>query len=477
MHVSVIGSGYVGTVAAACFASVGHDVVAVEADKGKLAKLRRKKAPFYEPGLDDLLAEATEAHRLSFTDDFAVALERSEVVFICVGTPARPDGQPDMEAMEQVAREIGRNLRAPQVVVTKSTVPIGTGRWLRSAIEESLEVPGVPGLVEVASSPEFLREGQSVSDFLRPDRIVVGCDNDRARDLVVAVYEPIVEQAAAADPLRPKVPILRTGLTTAEMIKYASNAFLATKISFANEMARICDLVGADITEVTAGMGFDARIGNKFLNAGLGWGGSCFGKDILALIATAEDYGYQPRILAATLGVNGDQRHLVIEQLQRHLKTLRGLRVGVLGLVFKPGTDDLRDSAALDIIDGLTQRGAIVTAHDPMVHELPQHPGVRLVGDPYEVADGADAIVLATEWPDYLALDLVELRRRAAGSFFLDGRNVFRPERLAAVGFHHVGIGRGDAGVAAERALATSDHPDVVRDHLVGAVRSQTPAD
>lgn len=477
MHVTVIGSGYVGTVAAACFASVGHDVIAVEVDETKLAKLRRQKAPFYEPGLDELLAAAMEAGRLSFTDDFSVALARSEVVFICVGTPARADGQPDMESMEQAAREIGRNLRHPQVVVTKSTVPIGTGRWLRSAIAGSLEVPNAPGLLEVASSPEFLREGQSVGDFLRPDRIVVGCDNERARDLVVSVYEPIVEQAAAADPLRPRVPILRTGLTTAEMIKYASNAFLATKISFANEMAHICDLVGADITEVTAGMGFDTRIGNRFLNAGLGWGGSCFGKDILALIATAEDYGYKPRILSATLDVNGDQRHLVIEQLQRHLKTLRGLRVGVLGLVFKPGTDDLRDSAALDIIDSLTQRGAFVTAHDPMVHELPSHPAVRLVRDPYEVADGADAIVLATEWPEYLALDLVELRRRAAGSFFLDGRNVFRPGRLAAVGFQHEGIGRGGAGATARPLPSSVLEPNVVGDQLVGAASLETPGD
>jgi UDPglucose 6-dehydrogenase len=439
MKVSVIGSGYVGTVAAACFASVGHRVVAVEVSREKLGALQAGRAPFHEPGLNELLQATLEAGTLRFTASFAEALEASEVVFICVGTPAGADGHPDMTAMEEAARSIGRNLSTPQVVVTKSTVPIGTGRWLRSVIEESLAVPNTPGLVEVASSPEFLREGCSVEDFLHPDRVVVGCDDPASLELVVQVYQPILDQLGHD---RAVVPVLRTALTTAEMTKYASNAFLATKISFANEMARICDLVGADITEVTAGMGMDARIGPRFLNAGLGWGGSCFGKDILALISTAQEYGYQPRILDATLGVNGDQRHIVIEQLQRHLKTLRGLRIGILGLAFKPDTDDLRDSAALDIIDSLVQRGVVVTAHDPMVSELPNHPAVHLTKDPYAVADAADALVLATEWPEFLHLDLAELGHRVRGSLFFDGRNAFDPAAVEAEGFTYVGIGR-----------------------------------
>jgi UDPglucose 6-dehydrogenase len=367
-------------------------------------------------------------------------MEESEVVFICVGTPAGPDGHPDMHAMEQAARSIGAHVSTPLVVVTKSTVPIGTGRWLKSVIEESLAVPNTPGLIEVASSPEFLREGCSVQDFLHPDRVVVGCDDPVSLDLVVDVYRPVLDQESS--PGAQPVPVLRTALTTAEMTKYASNAFLATKISFANEMARICDLVGADVTEVTAGMGMDARIGARFLDAGLGWGGSCFGKDILALISTAEEYGYEPRILAATLGVNAGQRHIVIEQLQRHLKTLRGLRIGVLGLAFKPGTDDLRDSASLDIIESLVARGVVVTATDPMVTSLPHHPSVRIVKDPYEVADAADAIVVATEWPEFLALDLSDLRRRSRGSLFFDGRNAFSPAAVQAARFTYVGIGR-----------------------------------
>jgi UDPglucose 6-dehydrogenase len=440
MNISVIGSGYVGTVAAACFASVGHTVTAVEVDAAKLASLRLGMAPFFEPGLDELLDETVRGGRLTFTDDVTMAMENSQVVFICVGTPAGADGHPDMAAVEEAAVSIGRSMTTPHVIVTKSTVPIGTGRWLKSTLEELLGTSSASGMVEVASSPEFLREGSAVKDFLHPDRIVVGCDDLAALDLVSSVYQPFLDRSVAAG--RPPVPVLRTTLTTAEMTKYASNAFLATKISFANEMARFCEFVGADITEVTAGMGLDPRIGNRFLNAGLGWGGSCFGKDILALISTAEEYGYEPRLLQATLDVNDDQRHLVIEALQRHLKTLRGLRIGVLGLAFKPGTDDLRDSAALDIIDSLLERGVVVSAYDPMVSELPHHPSVHITRTPYEVGSAADAIVLATEWPDFGQLDLADLRRRARGSLFFDGRNFLDPSLVEEAGFQYLGIGR-----------------------------------
>ena len=439
-RVAVIGSGYVGTVVAACLAYIGHTVVAVEVDEHKLASLQTGSAPFYEPGLDALLCQALSAGRLRFTDDLTSAMSDSQITFICVGTPSGVDGRPDLSAMKAAAQSIARNLTTPHILVNKSTVPIGTARWLVSVIEETLGDPGAGELVRIVSNPEFLREGNSVEDFLYPDRIVIGSEYDEALDLLTDLYKPIIEQTFAGTrrPNEP-VPLVRTTLTTAEMAKYASNAFLATKISFANEMAHICDLVGADIGEVTAAMGHDPRIGGRFLKAGLGWGGSCFSKDILALIATAAEYGYSPRILEAALAVNHGQRRIVVEALLRHLKTLRGARIGVLGLAFKPGTDDLRDSAALEVVRVLSDREALVVAHDPMVAGVP---GVHTVGDPYDVANGADAIVVATEWPEYLGLDLAELRQRMRGTLFLDGRNAFTPGAVEAAGFCYVGIGR-----------------------------------
>jgi UDPglucose 6-dehydrogenase len=453
-NVAVIGTGYVGTVAAACLAHIGHTVVGVEVDDRKLLALRSGTAPFYEPGLGELLASGLSASRLSFTDNFASAMDHADIVFICVGTPSGPDGHPDLSAMKTVAQSIARNLTKPHIVVNKSTVPIGTGRWLVSVIEEEFGSPGASELVTVVSNPEFLREGHSVHDFLHPDRIVIGSDDSGALDVLTELYRPILEgQFVTTGTEKDAVPLIRTSLTTAEMTKYASNSFLATKISFANEMARICDMVGADITEVTAGMGLDARIGSKFLDAGMGWGGSCFPKDILALIRTASEYGYKPRILDAALAVNADQRRVVLDALLHHLKTLRGARIGILGLAFKPGTDDLRDSAALDVARMLSDREALVVAHDPMVNIVA---GVRTVDDPYDVANGADAIVLATEWPVYLGLDMSELRRRARGDLFFDGRNVFNPVSIRAAGFEYVGIGRGTGTSAKSTILPES---------------------
>lgn len=439
-RVAVIGTGYVGTVAAACLAHVGHQVVAVEVDQAKLASLAAGRAPFYEPGLDPLVAAGLASGRLRFTSDFPDAMRSSDIVFVCVGTPSGPDGNPDLSAVTAVAHTISANLDHPHIIVNKSTVPVGTGRWFRSLLEDRLPAEVVDSNVFMASNPEFLREGNSVYDFLHPDRIVLGSDHPEALEALSDLYAPILGQELPdgqghADP----VPLVLTNLTAAELIKYASNAFLATKISFANEMARICDFVGADVTEVTAAMGLDPRIGPRFLDAGLGWGGSCFPKDILALVTTASDYGYHPQILSAALAVNKAQRQVVLDAMLHHLKILRGARIGVLGIAFKPGTDDRRESAALEIIRLLQARSATVVAHDPMISDVP---GVVTVDDPYQVADGADAILVATEWPEYLGLDLAEMRRRAHGDLFFDGRNIFSPHEVRAAGFEYLGIGR-----------------------------------
>jgi len=440
-RIAVLGSGYVGTVAAAGFAHIGHEVVAVEINVDRLESLRGGVAPFYEPGLNELIAQCMAAGRLRFTSDFGDAMASSDVVFICVGTPSGEDGYPDLSALKQVAESIAANLSRHHVLVNKSTVPVGTAKWLRTNIEQHLGLHDASGLLTVVSNPEFLREGNSVHDFLYPDRIVVGSDTPEAVELLADIYRPIlVHTFPGADKARPPVPFLGTSLTTAELTKYASNAFLATKISFANEIGRICDMVGADVTQVTSGMGLDPRIGTSFLVAGLGWGGSCFPKDILALIRTASEYGYRPRILRAALDVNADQRMVVIEALLERLKTLRGARIGILGLAFKPGTDDIRDSAALEVVRALQAREALVVAYDPMVTDIP---AVRTVLDPYDVADGADAVVLATEWPQFLAIDLTGLAKRMRGRVFLDGRNFVNPQSAYGAGLDYIGIGRG----------------------------------
>ncbi len=442
-RVAVIGSGYVGTVVAACLAHVGHRVVGVENDPTKLATLRAGRAPFHEPGLDDLLAGAAGQGRLTFTDDMAPAMEQSDIVFVCVGTPSGEDGLPDMTAMIAVARSMAANLHHHHILVTKSTVPIGSGRWLASVIEDCFDAERRQRhLFSVVSNPEFLREGNAVYDYLHPERVVLGSDDADALEALEELYEPIVSRRGSAETDGPSVPIITTDLVTAEMTKYASNAFLATKISFANEMARLCDLVGADISEVTRGMGLDRRIGAAFLDAGLGWGGSCFGKDVAALCATAREYGYDTRILNAANQVNDGQRHLVVEQLFRYLKTLRGARVALLGLSFKPGTDDLRDSPAVDVARRLLDRGVFVAAYDPVVRQVPDLPEIRMGGDAYAAAHGADAIVLATEWPEFAALDLARLRDLVRGDLFFDGRNLFEPGKVTAAGFHYLGIGR-----------------------------------
>ncbi len=444
-RIAVIGSGYVGSVVAACLAHVGNDVIGVESDPGKLRDLSAGTAPFHEPGLNQLLTSGLASGSLRFTDDFGAAMDATDIVFICVGTPPGDDGHPDMSAIRDVARSVALNLRHYHVIVTKSTVPIGTGYWFGSLVEDVIG-PDRRHLFGMVSNPEFLREGNAVQDYLHPDRVVLGSDDDKALRIATEVYRPILEQQIPGDVVHNDVvPLLQTKLTTAEMIKYASNAFLATKISFANEIARISDLVGADATEVTAGMGLDDRIGARFLDAGLGWGGSCFGKDLSALVGASADYGYHPRMLEATVAVNDSQRQLVIDELLRHLKVLGGARICLLGLAFKPDTDDLRDSPALDIAQRLVGKGAIVTAYDPMVSSVREAPDIRIRHSAAAAAIGADAIVLATEWPQFLSLDLAALRATTRGDLFFDGRNIFDPDRVQEAGFRYLGIGRRSA--------------------------------
>jgi nucleotide sugar dehydrogenase len=422
---------------------MGHHVTGLEIDAAKLDSLLRGRAPFHEAGLDDLISSGLSSGHLFFTRDMAEAMYRSDIVFICVGTPSGPDGHPDMSAIASVARALAANLHYPHILVTKSTVPIGTGRWLATVLEDAVPAGSAPDLFRIVSNPEFLREGNAVQDFLHPDRVVLGGDDAVALATVADAYRPVLERdfPEAAHQSQP-VPIVFTDITTAETIKYASNSFLATKVSFVNEIARICEHVGADVTEVSAAMGLDPRIGAQFLDAGMGWGGSCFGKDVRALVATARRYGYRPRILEAALAVNHDQRALVVEELLHHLKLLAGARLAVLGLAFKPGTDDLRDSPAVEICERLVENGSVVTAYDPMVPDTAGPAQVRRAPGPLEAAQGADAILIATEWPQFLSLDLQRLRERMRGRLFVDGRNVFDPARVLEAGFEYVGVGR-----------------------------------
>jgi nucleotide sugar dehydrogenase len=440
-RVAVVGSGYVGTVVAASLASVGHRVVGLETDDEKLAVLRSGRAPFYETGLDELVEAGQASGHLRFTGDASDAMASSDVVFLCVGTPADLDGRPDMQYVEQAARAVASASDGHHVLVTKSTVPIGSGTWLRSILEEASSAG-----MRVVSNPEFLREGTAVADFLHPERVVLGSDDPDALDIVAEVYAPIVRPFAPrgsnGDGPTTRPPLIRTTLATAETVKYAANAFLATKISFINEMANICELVGADVVEVATAMGLDGRIGPRFLDAGVGWGGSCFGKDLSALASIARDYGYEARLLEAAIDVNQSQRALVIEKLQRHLKILRGRRIALLGVAFKPGTDDTRDAPAIDIACRLACHGAIVVAHDPMVRHVPDAVGLEVLDDPYAAAERADAVVLTTDWPDYLGLDLGRLASVMRGDLFLDARNMFDAAAVESAGFTHDCIGR-----------------------------------
>lgn len=441
VRIAVIGSGYVGTVVASCFAWLGHDTVGVEVDKRKLEVLNAGQIPFYEPGLAELVAAGLESCRLRFTDDYPEALSRVDAVFLCVGTPRGRDGSPDMRAIEAAGRAVGMALKEPAIIVTKSTVPVGGAFRIRTIVEETRRRNGYTPAVSLVHNPEFLREGSAIRDFLHPDRVIVGSDDTGPLQTISRLYQPILDQSFPGGELNRIPGFLATDIITAETVKYASNAFLATKISFINEIACICDLVGANINDVAAGMGFDRRIAPEFLKAGIGWGGSCFGKDLSALIAMARTYGHDPRLLSATMLVNERQRGAAIRHLGIALGSLRDRRIGLLGLAFKPGTDDIRDAPALDLAARLHSLGASVVGYDPVVSSTPW-PELTIVADPHTVAAGADAIVLATEWPSFALLNLGDLRRRMRGNVLLDGRSFFNRADAEAAGFRYLTMGQ-----------------------------------
>lgn len=439
-RITVIGTGYVGAVTSTCLAWLGHEVVGLDTDPARAGQLALGQLPFYEPGLAELLTETLATGRLSFTDVAADALAEADVVFLCVGTPTGVGGMPDLGQVESAARMIAPHLRPGSVVVNKSTVPVGCGNWVRTLLEEALPRQTRPSF-SVVSNPEFLREGCALDDFLYPDRIVLGGDCSGVRK-VVSLYQSVLDQSFSSGKPSRLPQLITTELTSAEMIKYAANAFLATKISFANEIASICELVGADARQVLPAIGADHRIGEQFLSPGLGWGGSCFGKDVAALMATGQEYGYSANLLRATVDINGTQRSGVIRKLQRELHVLKGRRVALLGLAFKPGTDDLRDAPALDIARRLVAAGALVSAYDPVVKRLPDDlAGVRIAADPYEAADDVDAVVLVTEWAEFSELDAALLKQSMRGDVVLDGRNVLDSTALADAGLHVVGVG------------------------------------
>ena len=435
MKIAMVGSGYVGLVSGACFADFGHDVVCIDKDASKIDRLRQGVMPIYEPGLDALVETNVGAGRLSFTTDLAEGIRDAQAIFIAVGTPSRRgDGHADLSFVHAVAREVGEALVNEAAVVTKSTVPVGTGDEVERIIAES----GCRHRVAVVSNPEFLREGAAIADFKRPDRIVIGTDDEFGREVMRAVYRPLYLNEA---------PILFTDRRTSELIKYAANAFLATKITFINEIADLCEQVGADVQDVSRGIGMDNRIGAKFLHAGPGYGGSCFPKDTLALLKTAEDYDSPLRIVEAVVKVNESRKRAMgrkVLDVLGGLDAARGKKVALLGLTFKPNTDDMRDSPAIAVAQALTDAGVEVTAYDPEGMELarPLMPEVEMAESPYAAIDGADAVAIVTEWDAFRALDLSRVKELAHAAVLVDLRNIYRPEDVRALGFTYVSIGR-----------------------------------
>jgi UDPglucose 6-dehydrogenase len=430
MNICVVGTGYVGLVTGAVFADLGNEVICVDNQADKIADLREGRMPIYEPGLEEMVARNVADRRLAFTTDLDDAVKRSVIVFITVGTPPASDGQTDLRAVGEVARAIGRAMERYTVVVNKSTVPVGTGDFVRDVIARHQKTP-VP--FDVVSNPEFLREGSAIEDTLRPDRIVIGAPTQQVAMTLLELYAPLER------------PMIITDVPSAEMIKYASNAFLSTKISFANAIANICELAGADVTQVMKGMGLDARIGAAFLSAGLGYGGSCFPKDTDSLVHTAASLGYDFGLLRAVVDINRERAAHFVAMMDKPLNPIDGRVIAVLGLAFKPNTDDMREAKSIEVVAGLLQRGAIVRAYDPVAatHARRILPAEVVYCDsPYEAATGADAVALVTEWNEFKFLNLDRLRSVMRRPLIFDGRNLWEPERMRRLGFEYHSIGR-----------------------------------
>jgi UDPglucose 6-dehydrogenase len=427
--ICVIGTGYVGLVTGTCFADIGHQVTCLDIDQNRIDQLHQGIMPIYEPGLEQVVEQNVNAGRLNFTTDYSNALQGADFAFIAVGTPSDDDGDADMRYVKQAVMAIAEHLDHPITIVNKSTVPVGTGDWVSEIIQDMNGASIFP--FSVVSNPEFLREGSAVSDFMNPDRVVLGSTDRSAAEKVAMLYEAL------------RSPIMITDLRTAEMIKYASNAFLATRISFINEIANICESLGADIKEVARGMGMDQRIGPSFLDAGLGWGGSCFPKDVKALAHMAATHGAHPQLLQAVMNINQNQRLRAVEKLEKALGGLSGKTIGVLGLSFKPNTDDTRYSPSLDIIRMLIAAGAIVQGFDPqaMTASQAEIPDLQLCTNPYDVANGADALLLATEWNEFKSLDFTKIKANMRGDVIVDGRNIWYRKNLQEMGFTYFGMG------------------------------------
>lgn len=445
-NICVIGTGYVGLVTGTCFADLGNRVVCVDINQEKIDMLKAGRMPIYEPGLEEMVERNVRAGRLSFSTSYDEGLDEAEFVFIAVGTPSGVDGEADLRYVRMAAETIARTMAAPLIIINKSTVPVGTGDWVADIVSRTQPKP-----IEfaVVSNPEFLREGSAISDFLNPDRVVLGSLNKEAAEKVAQLH------------LALRAPIVVTDLRTAEMIKYASNAFLATRISFINEIAAICEELGADVKEVAAGMGYDKRIGRYFLDAGLGYGGSCFPKDVLALEHMALVHGTHPSLLRAVMDINRDQRRKVVHRLRQELGRLQDKRIGLLGLAFKPNTDDMRDAPAVEIGNLLYNEGAHLKGYDPVaMHVAARYlPDIALANDPYELAEDCDAIVVCTEWNEFRHLDLRRVHASMRQPVVFDGRNIYDPENMTRLGFRYHAVGRSQLLGGGDDVLVTPAMP------------------
>ena len=431
MNISIIGSGYVGLVSGACFAELGNRVICADNDIKKISSLKKGQIPIFEPGLEELIKNNLKNKRLKFTSSIGEAVKSSEVIFIAVGTPPLENGEADLTGIENVARSIALSMDGYRLIVEKSTVPVETCSWIKKTVTTYLKKKYK---FDVVSNPEFLREGSAINDFTHPDRIVVGLESLKARQIITRLYQPLNR------------PVLITNIKSAELIKHASNAFLATKISFINAVSCICDKVGADVKEVAQGMGLDNRIGRYFLHAGLGYGGSCFPKDLEAFITISEKLGYDFQILKAVRNTNEEQKKFVLQKIKDALWIIKDKTIAVLGLAFKPNTDDLRNSPSIDLINALTQEGAKIKVYDPKAMEKAKTilKNVTYCRDPYQAAFHADCLIVATEWNEFKELDFVKLKRILKRALIVDGRNVYDPKLLKKIGFTYIGIGRGN---------------------------------
>ncbi|QCR24764.1 UDP-glucose/GDP-mannose dehydrogenase family protein [Pontibacter sp. SGAir0037] len=436
MKIAVVGTGYVGLVTGTCFAEVGIDVTCIDIDKRKIENLKQGILPIYEPGLEEMVLRNTQKERLSFSTDIATSVQGCDVAFIAVGTPPGEDGSADLKYVLAVARSIGQNINDYTVVVTKSTVPVGTARKVQQAIEEELELRGVNIPFDVASNPEFLKEGAAIDDFLKPDRIVVGVSSERAEEVMTKLYKPFLMNGH---------PLIFMDVPSAEMTKYAANAMLATKISFMNDIANLCEVMGADVNMVRKGIGSDARIGNKFIYPGIGYGGSCFPKDVKALIRTASENGYEMQVLKAVESVNENQKSVLYNKIYKHFDgELAGKTFAVWGLSFKPKTDDMREAPSLVIIQKLLEQGAKVRAYDPVAMKEAEHTlkdSIYYGKDEYEALIDADALLLVTEWPEFRSPNFNVVGKLMKGQVIFDGRNIYDAAELREKGFSYYGIG------------------------------------